>query len=337
MLKDFVVGLPKAELHVHIEGTMEPEQMLVFADRNKMALPYKSVDETRAVYQFTNYDSFIAAYLQATQVLCTEQDFYDLAFAYFTKVYAQGVIHAEIFFDVQTYEQRGIRDEVIINGLHAACNDAQKMYRISSGLIMCIIRDFSEESAFAALRRITQFKDKITGIGLASTEIGNPPSKFKHVFAIARQEGYHLVAHAGEGESSSSLREVIDLLQVERIDHGIRCVENEQVLKEIVERRIPLTVCPLSNVALGWVKTLADLPLKKMLDAGVIVSINSDDPVFFNGYIADNYYAVAQALNLTEEDIIRCAYNSFVSSFVNATQKEEYLQKLAVYARSQSS
>lgn len=331
MLKQFIYELPKAELHVHIEGTMEPEQMFLFADRNKVRLPYQSPEEARYAYQCYDYASFLKAYLKAAQVLCTEQDFYELTAAYLTKAHQQGVKHAEIFFDFQTYQSRGVSDAVIVEGIYWACVEAGKKYGMTTGLILCLIRDFSAVDAEQTLYKARIFKDKIIGIGLASTEAGNPPRKFQRVFEQARNEGYHCVAHAGERNHLDYIVEALHLLRVERIDHGIHCLEDKVLVAELVSKHIGLTVCPLSNVVLGIVRRLEEHPLKKMLNAGLIVSINSDDPAFFGGYIADNYYAVAEALNFSIDDIVQCARNSFRSSFLDNKQKESYIKKLEKY------
>ena len=335
-IKEFVYGLPKAELHVHIEGTMEPEQMLLFAERNKIVIPYRSLDEARAAYNHHNFSSFINAYNRLSGVLRTEQDFYELTTSYLSKAFSQGVLHVEIFFDVLSYEHRGIVPAIIIHGMHEALVDAKKAYGITGSLIVCFLRDLSQEDAFATLQTILPFKDKIIAIGLASTEINNPPSKFQSVFASARAHGYHLVAHAGEQGPADYIMQAINLLHAERIDHGIRCVENKEIITALVEKKIPLTVCPLSNVKLGSIQSLQKHPLKQMLNEGLIVSIHSDDPAFFGGYIADNYYAIAQALHLSFDDIVCCARNSFMSSFIDYSQKIHYINLLEKYIQEQS-
>jgi adenine deaminase len=332
--RDFIQKLPKAELHVHIEGTLEPEQLLQFAERNKIAVPYQTPEQARQAYHFTNYQAFLDAYIQLTSVLQHEQDFYEMTLAYLARAAEQGVLHAEIFFDLQTYMPRGIVPGVIINGIHRALVDAQEKYGISGSMIMCFIRNLSEEDAFKALELCAPFKDKIAGIGLAALEEGNPPEKFARVFAQARAHGYHLVAHAGECMVPSAPEDIwqtIKLLDVERIDHGIGCVLDKNLMVELAAMRMPLTVCPLSNVALHLVKNMAEHPLKSMLAANIVVSIHSDDPVFFGGYIAENYYAAAVALDLSARDLISCARNSIISSFASIERKKECLTLLDAY------
>lgn len=326
-LKEAIITLPKAELHVHIEGTMEPEQFMLFAQRNNIAIPYATIQEAKKAYEFSDYQSFIDAYVLLTRVLCTQEDFYDLTIAYLKKAAAQGVVHAEIFFDLQTYMPRHIPAEMIIMGIHDALCDGKKLWGISGGMIMNFLRNLSAENAFEALTLSLPFKDKIVGIGLASVEKNNPPSKFKDVFTRARAYGYHCVAHAGEC-SSTMIRETIKLLHVDRIDHGIQAIHDPRLIKELVQKKIPLTVCPLSNVALGIIQDLQHHPLKKLIDAGVIVTLNSDDPAFFNGYIAENYYAAVTQMGLSFDDLVQCARNSFYASFASESRKRECLALL---------
>ena len=327
-LKTFLYALPKAELHVHIEGTMEPEQFMFFAERNKISVPYKTIEEAKQAYAFTDFLSFIHAYFLITQVLCTQEDFYDLTMTYLKKAFSQGVLHAEIFFDLQIYLPRNISPGTIINAIYQAMCDSKALFGISAEMIMCFARDLSQENAFTVLELSLPFKDKIIGVGLASIEIGNPPSKFKDVFAQAGAYGYHRVAHAGEC-SAEMIRETIELLHVERIDHGIQSVHNLSVMEEIIQKKIPLTLCPLSNLALGVVKNLQPYPFKQMLDAGIIVTINSDDPAFFKSYIADNYYSAVTQMGLSLDDVIQCARNSFEASFASDMRKKECLEKLS--------
>lgn len=318
---------PKAELHVHIEGTMEPEQLMLFAQRNKIVIPYKTIEEAREAYNFSDYQSFIDAYINITQVLCTQEDFYDLTLSYLKKAVSQGVLHAEIFFDLQTYMPRGIKAGTIITGIHQAFCEGKKLWGISAEMIMCFIRHFSQKNAFEALKLSLPFKDYIIGVGLASTEDGNPPAKFQEVFTQAHSYGYHRVAHAGEC-NAAMIRETIQLLNVERIDHGIHAIDDNSLVKELIEKKIALTVCPLSNLSLGIVKNLQQHPLKQLLDLGVMITINSDDPAFFNGYIAENYYDAVIQMGLSREDIIQCARNSFQASFASETRKNECLEQL---------
>lgn len=328
----FIKKLPKAELHVHIEGTMEPEQLQLFADRNKIKIPQNLLTQENK-YAFDSYQSFIDTYILATKVLKTEQDFYDLIMAYLKKAHEQGVLHTEIFFDLQTYMPRNLPAEVIINGLEQGLADGQKQFGISGFLIMCFIRHLSETNAFDALKLVHSRHNKVIGVGLASVEENNPPSKFERVFAQARAYGYHVVAHAAEetDQGPAMIREALTLLKAERIDHGVGCMQDKELVDELVQKKIPLTVCPLSNIVLGGFEKLEDHPLKAMLNAGLMVSINSDDPAFFGGYIADNYQAVAVALNLSCDDLITCAHNSLISSFFDEQTKNEHLEKLSTY------
>jgi len=328
---EFIRKLPKAELHVHLEGTLEPTQLLFFADRNNIHLPYKNVDEVKsALYFFYDLASFIAVYRQAIDVLKTERDFYDLVVAYLKKIASQGVLHTEIFIDLQSYTHRNVKSALILNGLHAGLIYAKEHYNISANLILCFLRDLSEEDAFSTLELVRQNKD-IRAIGLASVEKGNPPVKFVNVFKKAREDGYHLVAHAGEEAGADYVWQALQLLQVERIDHGIACMQDPKLIQYLVEKKIPLTVCPLSNVALNCVPSIKEHPLKKMYDAGLMVTINSDDPAFFKGYIDDNYQAVMENLNFSCAELIDCARNSFMASFITEAQKKEFIQKLDEY------
>lgn len=332
-LKELIYGLPKAELHVHLEGTMEPEQFMLFAERNKITIPYKTIEEAEQAYNFSDFRSFINAYSKITEVLCTEEDFYDLALAYLKKASSQGVLHTEISFGFQEYVQRNISPASIVNGIHQAILDAKILFNISAELILCFIRTLSPKNAFDQLTLSLPFKDKIIGVGLASIEEGNPASKFEKVFSKAATYGYHLVAHAGEC-NVENIRETIELLHVERIDHGIQAIADPSLIAELSQKQIPLTVCPLSNVALGIVKNLAEHPLKKLFYAGIMVTINSDDPAFFNGYIAENYYAAITEMGLSLADIIQCARNSFLASFASNARKKECLERLNSYVRS---
>ncbi len=328
--KNFIKNLPKAELHLHIEGTMEPEEFLLFAQRNNINIPYKTVEQAKQAYKFSDFKTFIDAYTLVSQVLKTEQDFYDLTLAYLKKISQQGVLHTEIFFDLQTYMQRNMASEIVINGIHNALVDGYKLFNISSGMIMCFMRNFSQESAFEALEQAIIHKDKIIGVGLAALEIGNPATPFEPVFAKAHSLGFHTVAHAGESDLIN-IRHAVQFLGVERIDHGIQCMHDPELVKELASKKIPLTVCPLSNVALNLIKNIKEHPLKKMFDAGLMVTINSDDPAFFDGYIAENYYAAFEQIGLSYDDLITCARNSFIASFASKERKKECLKILQDY------
>ena len=330
---NFISLLPKAELHIHLEGTLTPEQYLFFAQRNNISIPYSNSEEIKqALYTFFDLPSFISVYKKAIEVLCTEQDFYDLTLNYLRKAHAQGVLHSEIFFDLQTYIPRGIEPSIIINAIHRAFVDAREQMGISAAMIMCIMRDLSEEDALHILEVLDEFKDKVIGIGLASVEKDNPPTKFEHVFTAARQKGYHVVAHAGEECGPDYIRDAIIALHIERIDHGIACMRDPLLVTTLAITQLPLTVCPLSNVALGYATSLATHPIKAMFDAGLMVTINSDDPAFFGGYCADNYVAVAQNASFSCKDLVVCASNSIKASFCDDAMKQKYLSQLEYYA-----
>jgi adenosine deaminase len=323
--------MPKAELHVHLEGTLEPENYLLIAQRNKIDVSYKSVDEVKKdLYSFHDLASFIEVYRRAISVLKTEKDFYDLTFWYLKKAASQGVLHTEIFFDFQSYSQQNIAAETIMDGTHRAIADAREQFDISASMILCFIRDMSEEDAFKTLELVRPFKE-VLAIGLASVERGNPPSKFERVFRKAREYGYHVVAHAGEECGPEYIWQALQLLNAERIDHGIACMQDPSLIEYLKENNIPLTVCPLSNIALQRFKSIKDHPIKKMYDAGLMITINSDDPAFFGGYIDDNYEAVAEHLGFNCNELAACARNSILASFIVQQKKEEYLSKIDNY------
>ena len=332
-IKDFIFGMPKAELHVHLEGALEPELLLSIAQRNNVVLPYKSIDELKKAYAFKNLQNFLDLFYQATLVLQTERDFYDLTMAYLTKARSQGVLYAEIFFETQTYAQRGIAASVLIAGITQAFDDAYKTLGISAKLILCFLREREEREAIAALEQILPYKENIVAVGLASAERDNPPEKFKHVFALVRKHGFFVTIHAGEEGPAEYVCQALDVLHADRIDHGIHALDDTTLVGELASRQVPLTLCPFSNFRLGVVKNMQNYPLKKMMDAGLLVSINSDDPAYFGGYIADNYLAMMQALKLSRENIIQLAKNSFVSSFLPAEEKQKMLEKVAQYTR----
>lgn len=332
-LPDFIAGLPKAELHLHIEGTLEPELLFKLAQRNQIPLKYQSVDELKQAYRFSNLQDFLNIYYEGANVLREEQDFYDLTWAYLLKCKDQHVVHTEIFFDPQTHTSRGILFATVINGINHALQDAHDKLGISSRLIMCFLRHLDEASAFQALEQALDYKDLIAGVGLDSSEKGNPPSKFERVFAKAREEGFLTVAHAGEEGPVEYVREAVDLLKVFRIDHGNASINDEQLADELVRRQIPLTVCPLSNLALNVVPDLKSHPLKKLLDRGLLVTVNSDDPAYFGGYINENYLAIARALNLSRADLCQLAKNSFRGSLLTAKEQEKYLNSVDSFCR----
>lgn len=311
---------------------MEPEQLMFFAKRNGIKVPYKSVKEAKEAYVFSDLASFLDVYIQATQVLCTEQDFYDLTYAYLKKASEQGVVHAEIFFDLQNYMPRNIGPDIIVNGIHRALTDAYQNFGISGGMIMCFIRHLSQEDAFKALELSLPFKDKIVGVGLASLEAGHPPSKFEQVFEKARSYGYRVVAHEGEC-SAKGLQEAVELINVDRLDDGIQIMGNADLVQKSAHKKTPFTVCPLSNKALNIIDDLKNHPLKDMMKAGLVVTINSDDPAFFGGYIAENYYAAIKDINLSLDDIIMCAYNSIHASFADEQRKQKCYKLLHNYVK----
>lgn len=313
--------LPKVELHLHIEGTLEPEMMFSLAAKHGVALPYASVEAVRAAYNFHDLQSFLDLYYAGCAVLRDRTDFYALAMAYFTRAHADRVVHAELFFDPQTHTARGVPMEVVIGGLRDAMHDAQARYGISSELILCFLRHLSEEDAFATLAEAIPFRSEFIGVGLDSGERGNPPSKFERVFKQARDYGLRTVAHAGEEGPAAYIREALDLLFVERIDHGVRCDEDKALVEELIKKQIPLTVCPLSNLKLCVVKDLREHNFARLLRKGLAVTINSDDPAYFGGYIADNYRATAAALDLTAKELVTCAENAVHASFLPPTQK----------------
>jgi adenosine deaminase len=320
--------LPKVELHLHIEGTLEPEMMGSLAAKHGTPLPYGSVEAVRAAYNFSDLQSFLDLYYAGCNVLRDRRDFYALAMAYFTRAHADNVVHAELFFDPQTHTARGIAMEIVISGLRDAMEDALRRYGISSELILCVLRHLPEAEAFATLEAALPFRSDIIGIGLDSGERGNPPSKFERVFAKARALGLHPVAHAGEEGPAAYIREALDLLKVERIDHGVRCDEDADLVDRLVREQIPLTVCPLSNLKLCVVRDLRAHNFARLLRRGVAVTINSDDPAYFGGYIADNYRATAAALELTGDELVAVAENAVRASFLPATAKAALLGRI---------
>ncbi len=316
---------------MHIEGTLEPELIFALAQRNHVTLPYAGVEALRAAYAFTNLQSFLDIYYAGASVLLKEQDFYDMAMAYLARAHADNIIHAELFFDPQTHTERGVAMDAIINGLYRACVDAKEKWRINASLILCFLRHLSEASAFEALYAALPFRQKFIGVGLDSSEVGHPPEKFTRVFAACKQEGLHLVAHAGEEGPSSYIWQALDLLHVERIDHGVRSLEDPTLIARLAKERIPLTVCPLSNKMLCVTPDLRLHPLKKLLDAGLCVTINSDDPAYFGGYMNANWDAIFSALDLSKSDAVQLAKNSFEAAFTDAATRAGYLAQLDSY------
>ncbi|MBI2228340.1 MAG: adenosine deaminase [Deltaproteobacteria bacterium] len=331
MLERFIERMPKAELHIHIEGSLEPEQMFEFAGRNGLRLPFKSVDEARQAYQFTDLQSFLQLYYQGVRVLVHERDFYDLTWAYFSKAHSQNLRHVEMFFDPQAHTGRGIAFETVISGIHHAMLDAKQRVGISSKLVMCFLRDLSEQAAMATLQQALPFKDRIFAVGLDSAEVGHPPEKFSRVFDEARKQGFLTVAHAGEEGPTEYIWQALDRLKVSRIDHGVRCIEDPDLTARLAAARIPLTVCPLSNVKLRVFESIEKHNLKQLLDRGLCVTINSDDPAYFGGYLTENYLAVQKALSLDRNDIYCLARNSFQAAFLRPDEKQIFLDELDNY------
>ncbi|MEU5279738.1 adenosine deaminase [Streptomyces asoensis] len=325
--------LPKAELHLHIEGTLEPELAFELAARNGVALPYAGTDELREAYRFEDLQSFLNLYYELMAVLRTERDFEDLANAYLARAAAQGVRHAEIFFDPQAHLARGVELGTVVEGLWRALGDSEAAHGVSTRLIMCFLRDESAASARETLEAARPYLDRITGVGLDSAEVGHPPAKFREVYEAAAALGLRRVAHAGEEGPPEYITEALDLLGVERVDHGLRCMEDPRLVERLVRERIPLTLCPLSNVRLRTVDVLAAHPLPAMLDAGLLCTVNSDDPAYFGGYAGDNFDAVATALGLDEERLRELARNSFVASFLEDDEdlRAKYLAEVDSY------
>lgn len=332
-MKEFLVNMPKAELHLHIEGTFEPELMFEIAQRNNIQIPFKTIEELKAAYQFDCLQDFLDIYYQGAQVLIHEQDFYDLTYAYLTECSKQNVTHTEIMFDPQTHTHRGVAFETVIKGITRACEDAKKNYNISSLLIMSYLRHLSEEDAFKTLEQSLPFKHLITAVGLDSSEMGNPPSKFKRVFEASVKEGYIPVAHAGEEGPAEYIWEALNDLGIKRIDHGNNCFEDD-LIEEIKKRDIAMTVCPLSNKALCVVEDLKEHPLKKMLSIGLKPTVNSDDPAYFGGQVNQNYIEIQEALDLSKEEIYQLARNSFQYSLLNDADKANQIAALDEYFKS---
>lgn len=324
--------LPKAELHLHIEGTLEPELALALAARNGVELPYRTAEELRAAYAFRDLQSFLDLYYALMDVLRTEQDFADLADAYLARARQQGVRHAEIFFDPQAHTARGVDIATVVNGLGRALDTARERHGITTRLILCFLRDRPAQEALETLESARPwFGTRITAVGLDSAEVGNPPAKFREVFALARQAGLRCVAHAGEEGPPEYVHEALDLLGVDRIDHGIRCLEDERLVERLRRDQVPLTVCPFSNVRLRCVDRLEDHPLPRMLEAGLLVTVNSDDPAYFGGYVEDNFRAVAAALRLDREQLRTLAANSFRASFLDEQERAAHLAEVAAH------
>ncbi|MFN7123366.1 MAG: adenosine deaminase [Hydrogenophaga sp.] len=325
---ELAAAIPKAELHIHIEGSLEPELIFALAQRNGLNLPYASVEALRDAYAFTNLQSFLDIYYAGASVLLQEADFHDMAWAYFLHAKADNVVHAELFFDPQTHTARGVPMATVIRGLSSACARAQAELGISAELILCFLRHLSEEDAFATLEAAMPFREHFIGVGLDSSEVGHPPSKFSRVFARCRELGLRIVAHAGEEGPPAYIWEALNDLKTERIDHGVRSLEDPALVAELARRRTPLTVCPLSNLKLCVVNDLRDHPMKRLLDAGLCAMVNSDDPAYFGGYMNANFVQTVQALDLSRDDVITLARNSFEASFVGEARRAELMALL---------
>jgi len=327
-LTSFINKTPKSELHLHIEGSLEPELMFKLSKRNKIEIPFKSVDEIRSAYNFTNLDSFLKIYYEGSNVLITEEDFFDLTWEYILRCKNDNIVHTEIFFDPQSHTLRGINFNDIINGIYKALTKANNEFGITSKIIMCFLRHLDEESCFKVLKEAVNHKDKIIGVGLDSSEKGNPPKKFKRLFEEAIKEDFLTVAHAGEEGPPEYIWDSLNLLKVKRIDHGVQCLKDDKLVNSLKENNIPLTVCPLSNIKLCVFDKLENHNLKKMLDAGLRVMVNSDDPAYFGGYLNTNLIETSKALNLNLDEVKILIQNSFKSSFLDEKSKNIWLNKI---------
>ena len=327
-LPELLRRMPKAELHMHIEGSLEPELLFAMGQRNGVPLAYPSVEALRQAYVFDNLQSFLDIYHAGTTVLKTEQDFFDMTCAYLERAQADNVVHTEIFFDTQTHTGHGLSTETVINGLYRACEEAPARYGLSASLILCFLRHLSEREAFECLEQALPLRDKLVGIGLASSEVGHPPEKFARVFARARELGFRLVAHAGEEAPPAYIWSALDVLKVERIDHGVQAIHDAALMQRLVAERMPLTVCPLSNLKLRVFPTLEQHTLKRMLDAGIVATVNSDDPAYFGGYINENFTQTFAALGMTGQHAYQLARNSFDASFIGEARRKQYVERL---------
>ncbi|WP_346855930.1 adenosine deaminase [uncultured Draconibacterium sp.] len=325
---NFIQAVPKAELHLHIEGSFEPELLFKIAERNGISLKYKTVGKLRNAYQFNNLQEFLDIYYEGANVLLYKQDFYDLTLAYLEKCREQNVVHTEVFFDPQTHTQRGVSFETVVNGIQKALDKANKEWGITSCLIPNFLRHLSEDEAIKTFKEALQFRELFIGFGLDSSEKGNPPAKFERVFKMVQDEGFLSVAHAGEEGSAQNVWDSLHLLKVARIDHGVRSVDDELLLDELARIQVPLTVCPLSNLKLKVVQQMKELPLRTLLEKNILVTINSDDPAYFGGYVNENYKAITEAFDLTTDELRILAKNSFKASFMGETEKEKWIKRI---------
>ena len=327
-IENFIKKVPKSELHLHIEGSLEPELMFKLSKRNKVEIPFKSIEEIKSAYNFSNLDSFLKIYYEGSNVLISEEDFFDLTWEYILRCKQDNIVHAEIFFDPQSHTERGIEFNTVLSGIHKALEKANFELGITSKIIMCFLRHLDEEPCFQVLKEATKHKDKIIGVGLDSSEKGNPPQKFKNLFEAAIKEGFLTVAHAGEEGPPEYIWDSLNLLKVKRIDHGVQCLKDDKLVEKLSQNNIPLTVCPLSNVKLCVFDKLENHNLKKMLDKGLRVMVNSDDPAYFGGYLNTNLIETAKALKLNLEEVKTLIQNSFKSSFLDEKTKNNWLNKI---------
>jgi len=325
---EYIKKSPKAELHMHIEGSLEPEQMFALAKRNNIQIPFKNIDDVKKAYNFSNLESFLKIYYEGAKVLIKEEDFFDLTWSYILKCKEDNVVHTEIFFDPQTHTERGISFDIVINGIYKALKKGEKDFGISFKIIMCFLRHLDEASGFKVLEQAVKHKDKIYGVGLDSSELGHPPSKFKNLFNKAAENNFVAVVHAGEEGPPEYIWEALNLINAKRIDHGVQCLKDEKLVEELSKKKIPLTVCPLSNIKLRVFDKLKDHNLKKMLNKKLMVMINSDDPAYFGGYLNKNLIETQVALNLSKDEVKTLLVNSFKSSFLEESKKKEWISKI---------
>lgn len=333
-MKTFIKNLPKAELHLHIEGSLEPEMMFEKAKKNGIKIPYKNITEVQKAYEFTNLQDFLDIYYAGARVLISQEDFYDLTYAYMKKCHEQNIVHTEIFFDPQTHTSRGIKFKTVLMGIKTALEDAKIEFGISSCIIMCFLRHLSEEEALDTFFQALPFKEDIMGIGLDSSEIGHPPRKFKQVFEKAKEAGFKLVAHAGEEAGVEYIVEALNVLGIERIDHGVQAMNSQGLMQRLKKSQIPLTVCPHSNIELKVFDSMKEHNVKAMLEYGLNITLNSDDPAYFKGYLNENFISVYESLHLQKKQLIQLAKNSFEASFISSKAKKKYLKQLDEYVAS---
>lgn len=331
-MESFIRNIPKAELHMHIEGSLEPELMLKIAKRNDIQLPYGSVEELRKAYEFSNLQSFLDIYYEGASVLLCEQDFYDMTWAYLQQAAKDNIRHTEIFFDPQTHTGRGVTFDSVATGIHRALEDGERLLGITHHMILCFLRHLSADAAMATLDQALPYKDWIIAVGLDSSETGHPPEKFKTVFDRAKQEGFLTVAHAGEEGPPDYIWQALELLNVARIDHGVRCLEDSALVDKLVHDQVPLTVCPLSNIKLRVFNSIEAHPIRQLLERGLCVTVNSDDPAYFGGYLVDNFMAIQRAHNLSHDQIYLLAINSIHSAFIDTDRRQTLLAELETYA-----